>query len=214
MHERHLLRLSRLPTAKEDPAPRAGHDVAVAALVRAAAEGKAGAWESLVARFTPVVRAAARSFKLTPADVDDVVQATWLAAFRSIRALERPDAIGAWLVVTARRQSLRTIQRSVREQLTDDPPDPPGGEAPSAEAVVIERERTDAVRAAVRRLPRRQRQLLAAMLDAPGASYGTLADRLDMPIGSIGPTRDRGLERLRQDPDVVRLLPPRLAAAE
>ena len=77
------------------------------------------------------------------------------------------------------------------------PADEAGGETP--DDIAAERERRSAVRAAVRRLPGRQRNLLSAMLDRPYASYEEIADALEMPVGSIGPTRDRALTRLRSD---------------
>ena len=60
-------------------------------------------------------------------------------------------------------------------------------------------QRAVAVRAAVDRLPARQRSVLLASLDRPDASYATLARELEMPVGSIGPTRIRSIERLRDD---------------
>jgi hypothetical protein len=40
----------------------------------------------------------------------------------------------------------------------------------------------------------------------PWHSYDDLSATLAMPIGSIGPTRVRSLERLRSDPDLVALV--------
>jgi len=64
---------------------------------------------------------------------------------------------------------------------------------------VIERERAEAVRDAVRRLPEHQRRLLDWMLTHPGAGYAEISQDLAMPIGSIGPTHGRALQRLRKD---------------
>jgi RNA polymerase sigma factor (sigma-70 family) len=178
----------------------------VAKLVRAAASGEPAAWESLVARFTPLLRNAARGFRLAPADVDDVVQNTWLAAFRHIQRLEKPEAFGAWLLVTARRESLKTYQRSVREIVTDDPPAPATFEDEGVEAAVIANERGGAIHAAARRLPPRQRALVRSLLNVPAPTYDELSLRLGMPVGSIGPTRDRALQRLRRDPRLVAAL--------
>jgi RNA polymerase sigma factor (sigma-70 family) len=171
--------------------------------VSAAAAGDEHAWESLVQRFTPALRAAARGFRLPPADVDDVVQSTWLAAFRGIGRLETPEAIGGWLLVTARREALRALQRAAHEVLTDEPPTAPVAAVDSPESLLLDAERRRAVRAAVRRLPRRQRRLLGALLSVPEASYVDIARRLDMPVGSIGPTRERGIGRLRLDDRLV-----------
>jgi RNA polymerase sigma factor (sigma-70 family) len=180
---------------------RDGSDVA--ALVRAAESGDQDAWRALVGRFTPALRSAARGFSLAPADVDDVVQNTWLAAFRHIRRLEKPEAFGGWLLVTARRESLLTYQRSVREIVTDDPPALAAPEHEGIEAAVIAKERQDAIHAAARRLPARQRTLVRALLNVPASSYDDLSVGLRMPIGSIGPTRERALQRLRRDPRLL-----------
>jgi RNA polymerase sigma factor (sigma-70 family) len=171
----------------------------LAALVRAAAARDDRAWEALHARFTPTLRAAARGFRLCPADVDDVVQQTWFAALRHIHTIEKPDAICGWLLVTARREALRTLQRRVREVVTDELPEHAVPQAALPESELIDDERRLAVRAAVRRLNGRKQLVLDALLCTPDASYDDLAQRLQMPIGSIGPTRERGLERLRSD---------------
>ena len=171
----------------------------VAALVRAAAAGDEDAWRSLVKRFTPALRAAARGFRLPHQDVDDVVQNTWLAAFRQIHRLRKPESFGSWLLVTARRESLLAFQRGVREIPADELPDPPQPERETPESAVVERERRQAVEAAVSRLPGRQRVLLDTLLRSPGSSYDELSRKLDMPIGSIGPTRERAFGRLRRD---------------
>ena len=168
-------------------------------LVRAAAARDDHAWNTLYARFTPTLRAAARGFRLCPADVDDVVQQTWLAAFRHIDTLEKPDAICGWLLVTARREALRILQRRVREVVTDEVPEHAEPQAAPPESDLIEEEQRRALRAAVQRLQGRKQLVIDAMLRTPDASYVDLAQRLRMPIGSIGPTRERGLERLRSD---------------
>jgi hypothetical protein len=44
------------------------------------------------------------------------------------------------------------------------------------------------------------------MLTSPTPSYEQISTRLEMPVGSIGPTRDRALARLREDRALVRAL--------
>jgi len=171
----------------------------LAGLVRRAGERDDRAWEELVARFNPRLRAAARGFRLSPADIDDVVQTTWLAAFTHIDSIENPEAIAGWLLVTARRAALRTLQRGTREVVTDEPlgPDDPAPDSPAA--ALLEAERRDAVRSAVRRLPAGQRPFVEALLAPAGTSYASLSQRLGMPVGSVGPKRGRVIARLRRD---------------
>jgi RNA polymerase sigma factor (sigma-70 family) len=170
----------------------------VAEVTNTAAAGDEAAWRDLVRRFDPMLRGIVRGYRLDAADAEDVVQTTWIRAYRNLDRLNEPAAIGGWLAITARREALRTLQRAVREFPTAEPhADEPDGETP--EHVAVERERRGALRAAVHRLPDRQRALLTAMLDTPGASYEELSARLEMPTGSIGPTRERALNSLRRD---------------
>jgi RNA polymerase sigma factor (sigma-70 family) len=178
----------------------------LARLVRRAGAGDHRAWTLLVERLGPKLRATARRFRLSPADVEDVVQSTWLAAYRNIAQLSRPESFEAWIDSTARRVALRLLQQGVREVVTSDLPHlaAPADDCP--EPKLIERETSDALHAAVRRLPRRQRQLVDALLQAGEPSYGELCESLRMPIGSIGPTRQRAVDRLRRDHDLLNLV--------
>ncbi len=47
-------------------------------LIRRAAEGHRWAWERLVAKYSRLIWAMTRDFKLSESDASDVVQATWL----------------------------------------------------------------------------------------------------------------------------------------
>jgi RNA polymerase sigma factor (sigma-70 family) len=168
-------------------------------LVRAAVAGDERAWDALYRRFTPAVRGVACGYRLSPADVEDVVQNTWLAAATKIDRLREPEAVGAWLITTARREALNTLQRGGRELASEEVEAVAAREAAPVESPLLDGERRDALHAAVQRLPRGQRAVLGELLRTPGASYVEVALRLRRPIGSIGPTRNRGITRLRRD---------------
>jgi RNA polymerase sigma factor (sigma-70 family) len=168
-------------------------------LARGAAAGDRAAWEALVERLTPTLRSVARGFRLAPGDVDDVVQATWLAAFMQIDKLRRPEAIRAWLIVTARREALRSFQRSVQEVLTDDASCGRVAADDDAHRLATEAEQRQAIQSALRKLPERQRQVVEALFSSEEPSYAELSARIGIPIGAIGPTRERALARLRRD---------------
>ena len=170
----------------------------VAHVTNTAAAGDESAWRDLVRRFDPMLRGIVKGYRLDAADAEDVVQTTWIRAYRNLDRLNEPAAIGGWLAITARREALRTFQRGVREFPTADP-HADEADADTPEEIVVDQERRAALRDAVRRLPARQRLLLTAMLDSPGASYEQLSAGLQMPTGSIGPTRERALCSLRRD---------------
>jgi RNA polymerase sigma factor (sigma-70 family) len=173
-------------------------------LLKAAAAGDGAAWSALVERFAPRVRAVARSHRLSPHEVEDVVQTTWLRLIEHIGQIRDAERLGGWLATTAQRESLRAIRRGGRELPAEDvlANEP---HTPELESRLVARERRIALAAALGTLSERQRALLAMVVLDEGASYGHVSASLGIPVGSIGPTRGRCLDRLRRD--------PRLAAA-
>jgi RNA polymerase sigma factor (sigma-70 family) len=166
------------------------------AVVRAATAGDGRAVAALVARFDRSLRATARSYGLDRWDVDDVIQQTWLQFLVHGSALREPAAVKGWLVTTTRRHCLGVLQRHVREYPCDEPPD---GRADDGEldARIVAAETRAAIDASLARLPGRQRDVLTLLLAEPDLSYDEVGRRLGLPRGSIGPTRARSLERLR-----------------
>jgi RNA polymerase sigma factor (sigma-70 family) len=176
--------------------------VAVAGLVRAAATGDERAWQDLVRRLEPELRRVVKRYRLSPHDVDDVLQTMWLLAFTNLRRLRDPAALAGWLVVVARRESLRALQHGTHEILAAEPPEPPPDPA-TPEGAALARERSDVLDAAIARLSGRQRTVAQALLVRPWHSYEQLSAELAMPVGSIGPTRERAFRRLRADLDLA-----------
>ena len=182
------------PTASLDPA-----DPGLAGMVMAAARGDQAAWAVLVRRYGNMVMAIARSCRLGEADVAEVHQVTWLRLVENIGRIERPERVGAWLATTAKRESLRVVR--ARGRLTYDHDalmQRPDTASPPLDASTIAAERAAAVRRAFALLPPHCRRLLSTLAADEQASYKEVSAFLDMPIGSIGPTRGRCLERLRR----------------
>jgi RNA polymerase sigma factor (sigma-70 family) len=169
----------------------------------AAARGEGAGWDALVGRFTSRVRAVARMHRLSPHDVDDVLQTTWLRLLEHIHSVREPAALGAWLETTARRESLRVLRDAKRERPTDDEEMPDALTEPVAERDLVLAEQRAALVASIGRLPTAQRRLLCLLLTDPAQSYAEISRSLDMPVGSIGPTRGRSLARLRRDRELV-----------
>jgi RNA polymerase sigma factor (sigma-70 family) len=177
------------------------HEGDVGTLVRFAAKGDAGAWEAIVERFSDVVWSVARGHGLSPADAADVSQTTWLRLAEHLDRLREPERIGAWLLTTARREAIRVSQQKRRlvpvvpmESLVEArarrATEPEPGEDAGAE-------RGAALWRAWERLSGPCKELLRALMANPAPSYQDVSRAFDMPIGSIGPTRARCLERLR-----------------
>ncbi|POM22742.1 RNA polymerase sigma factor SigM [Actinomadura rubteroloni] len=156
-----------------------------------ARDGDAAAWTALVERHTETLWAVARSWRLSDADCADVVQITWLRLVERLDTIREPEAVGAWLVVTARREAGRTARERGHEPLGA-----ASAALPPPDDVVAGREQVCAVGTALRGLPRRCRDLLRLAALVP--RQAELAAALDIPVGGVGPTRARCLQQLRR----------------
>jgi len=168
-------------------------------LVRRAAAGDGDAWADLVAKYTPFLYRIARGYRLSPAVSGDVVQTAWLRLVQHIEMLDKPEAVGSWLATTARRESLKQLRAGQREcQLGAGEYDlPDHSRSPEEEAVVADTRALLA--AALGRIPDRDRRLLLLLTASPSVTYAEISAALDMPVGSIGPTRARTLSKLRHE---------------
>jgi len=187
----------------KDAGARAGTGlgaVSVAALVEKVRDGDAGAWEELVARFGGMIAATGRRYRLTPSDVAELQQTTWLRLVENLHRIEQPERIGGWLATTARRESLQLLRRAAKYRAGADHmlANMPDRHLPEPDARPIAEERETVVRAAWVRLKPRCQELLSLLMRDDPMGYRDLSKLLDMPVGSIGPTRARCLEHLRR----------------
>jgi RNA polymerase sigma factor (sigma-70 family) len=171
----------------------------VAQLMRRAADGDRRAWERLVDKYARLIWSITGEFRLVESDAADVAQTTWLRLLEHIDRIEYPDRVGSWLAATARNECLRSLAARKRVVLGHEEGE--FGDVVAHEADVDARlladERAKVVRDALSHLPRRWQRLLELLMADPPASYAEISDQLDLPIGSIGPTRGRCLARLR-----------------
>jgi RNA polymerase sigma factor (sigma-70 family) len=168
-------------------------------LVSAAAAGDALAWDQLVGEFSGLVRSIARWHRLSDADAADAAQATWLLLFEHLSCIKEPTRIGAWLATTTRRECLRVLRRSQRDVCIGDEEEyGESAEAP-ADSVLLAAERNLALRRCFSRLRPTDQQLLALLIADEEPSYAEISMALSIPVGSIGPTRARALDRLRTE---------------
>jgi RNA polymerase sigma factor (sigma-70 family) len=170
----------------------------VARLVVRSASGDARAWDELVDRFGPLVWAIARAHRLSDADAEDVFQATWLLLLQHVDRLTHPERLAGWLATTARREAVRVARLNARMLPIDEERLVVAADGDDAVAIILTCERDAVVRRALATLPARDQALLTLLTAEPQCSYQEISQTLDMPIGSIGPTRERCLERLRR----------------
>jgi len=162
--------------------------------------GNRRAMDDLVRLMTPVLWHVVRAYGLERSLAEDVVQSTWLALVRGHDKIIDERAISGWLTVTARRESWRVGKSHRRANATADellePMLPP---QESTEAEVTASDESRRLWSAVGALTTRCQRLLRIIAFDDRPDYAGIAAELDMPIGSIGPTRKRCLAKLRTE---------------
>lgn len=173
----------------------------VADLVRRAAAGDRDAWERLVDAYVGLVWSIVRGLGVSDSEAADVVQTTWLRFLEHIDRLHDPSRVGAWLATTARRESWRVVAQRKRTVLVGDDDyffDTPTPDDAAVDARLLRGERAEEVREAFDRLPERWQEIMLLLMADPRLSYDEISELLNVPHGSIGPTRARSLRRLRE----------------
>ncbi len=167
-------------------------------LLTGARDGDQASWDAIVAEFSSLLWAIARSHRLDRHLAADVVQGTWLKLVDNLDTIREPGALPGWLSTTCRRECLRVLRREGRSIAAE--PDHLDRIDPFVEDVdadLIRDERARVLWRALGQLRDACQRLLRILMADPAPGYDEVSEMLDIPIGSIGPTRGRCLAQLR-----------------
>lgn len=161
-------------------------------------DGDQDAWDAVVEQYAGLVWSVARSYRLNAAATEDVVQTVWLRFAEHCGRIRQADRLASWLATTTRNEALRVIRGNTRLSPTDLVSEIAEPTASTIEDLVTDDETLRSVLAAFAQLSTEDQQLLRLLCTVPPLDYQTIAEMLGRPIGSIGPTRARCLDRLRR----------------
>lgn len=185
------------------------------ALIQRCRAGEAAAWSTLVRRYQRLIYTVPRRAGLDDGAAADVFQTCFQRLFEHLDRLDDASRVRAWLVTTAKRETLRLLEQNRRlaEPLAGPASDADGESdddaganaldhlvdpSPLPDALLDDLQQQDRLHRALALLDERSRALLTLLfLQDETPSYADIAKRLQMPEGSIGPTRARCLQRLR-----------------
>jgi len=173
--------------------------------LRDASTGDQVAWNAIVDRFSGLVWATARAHRLSRGDAADVAQTTWLRLVEHLDRIREPERLGAWLSTTARHESLRLIRRAAREEPSDESDLFEAPDSVSLDRHLLDEERHGMLWRAFAKLSERCKRLLRLLMADVEPSYEEVGAALGMPVGSIGPTRIRCLEKLRTMTEIAEM---------
>jgi RNA polymerase sigma factor (sigma-70 family) len=168
-------------------------------LVKASVDRDEDAWNELVRRFAGLVAFVIRHYRLSPADTQDVSQLVWLRLFEHLARIREPTALPGWLATTTRRECERYLRVNGRSVAMD----PVAmrlvdrADVPEIDELLLAAERRQVLLDGLAELTPQQRELLMMLTADPPCAYSEISRILGIPIGSIGPTRSRVLDKLR-----------------
>jgi RNA polymerase sigma factor (sigma-70 family) len=170
--------------------------------VRAAAAGDSHAWEQLIDRYESLLWSITRAYRLSAEDSADVVQLTWLRLLDNLERIRDPRRLAGWLATTCRRECLAVRRRSQSSvSVENERMDRLLGGEPPADEPVLTADQFATLWEAFHRLSEWCQRVLRALVVNPEhgpPSYRLVAAELQVPVGSLGPTRARCLNQLRK----------------
>jgi RNA polymerase sigma factor (sigma-70 family) len=169
-------------------------------LVRASIDHDEDAWNELVRRYSGLVAFVIRHYRLSSTDTQDVAQLVWLRLVEHLAQIREPAALPGWLATTTRHECERHLRVGGRSVAMD----PAGlhlidraGSGPEIDELLLAAERRQVLLDGLAELAPHHRELLMMLTADPPYAYTDISRILDIPIGSIGPTRSRVLGKLR-----------------
>lgn len=181
-------------------------------LVSGALAGHQAAWDALVARLERVVWKSVNMMTYDREIRDDAFAATWLRLAERLDSIREPEKLPGWLATTACNEVRQIVRQRGRQHvsLNESWAGPTGGagigdlidtlvddDGEHADGLILD-ERRHEVRAAFARLDEACREIIAVLVLAdPPTPYDEASEQLGRPIGSLGPSRRRCLDKIR-----------------
>jgi RNA polymerase sigma factor (sigma-70 family) len=179
-------------------------------LVDAARAGSDEAVEALFRRYRERIAAYARGIVADSGRAEDIVQETFISAFRSIRSTDREITFKPWIYQIAKNACIDQLRRQGRaEEISIDSEDfKPQHEGqlsqatPTTHRAVSQREEMHVLAQAFSGLPRSQHEVLV-LREFEGRSYEEIASRLDVSLSAVESMLFRARRGLKDEYDEI-----------
>ncbi len=179
-----------------------------AEIVQQVLSGEIDAFDELVRRTRRPAYRLARRITRNHEDADDVVQESYVKAYRALRRYDPARAFGPWFFTIVARSALSQVRNRARRATV--PLDEPGPDGTTlADRLHDEtmdlagRQRLMDVERAMSSLSDEHRGILALRVDAD-LSYSDIAEVLDLPVGTVMSRLARAREALLEEVERVR----------
>lgn len=169
----------------------------VGAVLRRVVDGEQEAWDEIVEGYGGLVWSVARGYRLG-ALTDDVVQTVWLRLAEYCDRIREPDRLASWLATTTRNEALRVVKKQQKSLSIADYPEAGDDTVSTLDEIITDDDTLTHVLQAFAELPEKDQALLRLLCTVPPLDYATVAELLGRSIGSIGPSRNRAIAKLRK----------------
>ena len=174
-------------------------------LVKDCLAGNEAAWSQLIEKYKALIFSIPVKYGLPPHEAADVFQSTCMELLARLPDLREPRALPKWLIQFAHHECYRWKRQPQRVVSRDADPDLPEPETPPiAEHLVQQTQQEQMLRDAMSTLSPQCRQLVHLLFfETPPRPYTEVAKQLGLAIGSIGFTRQKCIDRLRKQLDIL-----------
>jgi RNA polymerase sigma-70 factor (ECF subfamily) len=156
----------------------------------------------------PSLYGAAMRLTRNPTDAEDLIQETYLRAFRGFAGFQEGTNLKAWLYRILTNSFINTYRKRQREPQTVEGPDDidewylfdrlgAQNVEVSAESEVLDRMPDEDVKRALESIPENFR-MAVLLADVEGFSYKEIAEIMDVPIGTVMSRLHRGRKALER----------------
>ena len=183
----------------------------LASLVEGAIDGHSAAWSALVERLQRVVWKSVNMMTFDHEVRDDAFAATWLRLAERLETIREPEKLPGWLTTTACNEVRQILRQRNRQQsmlggdwsgnsangFGDLLDTIAGDDGDHAKGMMLDESRRN-VRAAFGRLDAHCREIITVLVLAdPPVPYDEASEQLGRPVGSLGPSRRRCLQKMK-----------------
>jgi RNA polymerase sigma factor (sigma-70 family) len=169
-------------------------------LVRECIAGEEEAWSALIDKYKNLIFSIPVKYGFSTDEATDIFQAVCLELLTELPKLRKPKALPKWIMQVTFHKCFHRKRQQQRTEVSDPGDEKLAGSTPAlAEELLRQAEEEQNLRQAILELPPRCRQLVHMLFyEEPARPYQEIAGLLGIATGSIGFTRQRCLERLRQ----------------
>lgn len=165
-------------------------------LVLECKKGQSDSFNTLIYRYQQAVFGYVNKRVRDHSAAEDVVQETFITAFRSIQKIEKPASFKSWLLGIAHNCCMRWFEKSSRTTQLDDYIQPVSDESP--EKAFREQEVQEIIQNVINSLSGEVKEIFQ-MRYQKQFSWEEIAKKLKKPVGTVASLLSRAYQKLRND---------------